>query len=241
MLDFVKRIVVVGVGGIGSWLLDPLCCFLAAERFEGQICVWDGDKYEPRNMLRQRCNGDTLNINKAVAQVSSLRISYPSLSLYGYEEFIVPGNIERAVKEDDLVFTCVDNHPARALIAVRSEELNNVCIISAGNELYDGNCHVTLRRNGKHMTAPLLDRHPEIASSKVGDRADAGCEELIKEGEKQLLFVNLSAATVALQCYFALHIHGSSNGRRRHSVVPNEVYFDIMALKADVVLANGAT
>jgi len=238
MLDFVKRIVVVGAGGIGTWLLTPLCRFLMAENFKGQVAIWDGDRFEPKNMLRQDFSEESLNVNKAEAKALELKEIFPELQLFGYNEYVTSKNVELAVKEDDLVITCVDNFPARALIANMAEQLKNICVLSVGNEMFDGNCHVTLRRNGIPLTVPLIDRHPEVAKIKTGDRAELGCGELIDSGETQLLFVNLYAATVTLVCFYLLWAYGNKHGKKRLTTIPGEIYFDILLAKSDVILSE---
>jgi len=49
-----KRIVVIGLGGIGSALVEPLCRFLNFDdKAEWQVVLVDGDNYEEKNTSRQ--------------------------------------------------------------------------------------------------------------------------------------------------------------------------------------------
>lgn len=49
-----KRVVIIGLGGIGGALVEPLCRFLNFdEKNEWQVVLVDGDVYEERNATRQ--------------------------------------------------------------------------------------------------------------------------------------------------------------------------------------------
>ena len=221
----VERIVVIGCGGIGSWLLGPLLRFLNAEGFGGEVHLWDGDRYTPENQERQEFAAGSIGMNKAEVQAGAFRSNYPALRIVTHPEYVTAENVAQAVMERSLVITAVDNHPLRALVDRRAVELADVCVLSAGNGKLDGNVHVLLRRAGREVTAPLLQRHPEIASAKRGDRAEMGCEELVAKGDTQLLVTNYLAAAATLAAFHILWTHGERSGRRRQTVVPQEVYF----------------
>ena len=238
MLRNIETIVLIGCGGIGSWHLAPLLRFLSAERFPGMIQLWDGDRYSAGNAARQDFAFERLGANKAAVQAEAFLAHYPALRLVARPEYVTPGNVQEAVRERSMVLVAVDNHPARALIAGRAGNLRDVCVLSAGNERLDGNVHVTLRRAGKDLTAPLLERHPEIGRVKSGDRAEAGCEDLIEAGETQLLVTNFLAAAGLLAAFHVLWTHGERHGRRRNTVVPQEVYFDAGACAMALLPAN---
>lgn len=221
-----ESVVLVGCGGIGSWLLAPLLRFLNAERYPGEIHLWDGDRYAAGNAERQEFAYEWLGVNKAVVQAEAFLAHYPALRLIPHPEYVSDRNVCEAVTERAMILVAVDNHPARARIARRAEALHDVCVLSAGNERLDGNVHVALRRNGRDLTAPLLARHPEVAKGRTGDRALAGCEELVAQGQTQLLVTNFLAAASLLAAFHALWTHGERQGRRRITTVPQEVYFD---------------
>lgn len=239
MLDFSKRIVVVGCGGIGSWLLAPLFRFLAAEGFKGQICLCDGDKYTESNMNRQQFPPDAINHNKADVQKVIWSAMYPMLQIVSFSEFIVKKNVDTIIREGDIVFTCVDNHPCRVLIDKHTDKFDNVVVIGAGNELFDGNAHVKLRIDGLAASESFLQRHPETEKIKEGDRTGVGCEDLIKSGSTQLLVTNFVAATCSLMAFHNLWVYGKKNPDtgKNHSFIPGEIYFDITTSKTGAVEA----
>ena len=227
------NVVVVGCGGIGSWLLDPLCCYLNSQGFKGDIKLWDGDKYEEANSVRQQFDSSYVNNNKAASQAERCKLQYPLLRFTGYSEYVTADNVNRVMANGDLVISCVDNHPARRLLANQAERLNNVALLTAGNEKFDGNVHVTLRRKGVHATAALLDRHPEIARKRAGDRTKASCERAIVSGDTQLLSTNFAAANAAFQVFCLLFTRLSTDADGIWNL--QEVYFDNTAMKMSPV------
>lgn len=222
----VDKCVVVGCGGIGSWLLGPQMRFLNAEGFGGEVHLWDGDHYSLGNQERQEFAADAIGLNKAEVQAENFRRNYPALRIVAHPEYVTAENVAEAVTERSLVLTAVDNHPLRVLVDRHAGELADVCVLSAGNEKLDGNVHVLLRRAGRELTLPLLRRHPEIANAKRGDRAEMGCEELVAQGETQLLVTNFLAAAATLATFHLLWTLGERSGRRKQTIVPQEVYFD---------------
>jgi hypothetical protein len=238
MLDFVQHVVVIGCGGIGSWLLGPLLRLLNARQFAGEIHLWDGDRYSLANQGRQEFGQSWLGRNKADSQAEGYRMQYPALRIVAYGEYVTEENAALAVPEYGLVFVAVDNHPARALVARTASALRDVCVVTAGNEKLDGNVHLLLRRAGRDLTMPLLDRHPEIGQSRAGDRASMGCEARIEQGETQLLVTNLMAASACL--VLLQTILDRPSGRRRKALA-QEVFFDVGqgALQLVSVAAGG--
>jgi molybdopterin/thiamine biosynthesis adenylyltransferase len=225
-MRFVEYIQVIGCGGIGSWLLPPLLRFLSFEGFSGDIQFWDGDHYSVSNLSRQDADDSLIGKPKAEAQAERYRQAFPTLRIWQRNEYVTAENIHEAVFDSALVFSCVDNHPARTVIARQAEALRDVCVISAGNEKFDGNVCVTLRRSGKALTSSLLERHPEIARITRGDRSQMGCEELAASGETQLLVTNFMAAAAMMAAFHALWTSGQRTARRTGTVLPQEVFFD---------------
>ena len=238
MLCNICSIAVIGCGGIGSWLLPPLLRFLNAEHFAGEIHLWDGDHFSSGNSERQEFDHGALGLPKAEALIEHFKLLFPALRLREHNIYVTDKNVPEAVSESALVISCVDNHPARALIERRAVQLHDCCVLSAGNERYDGNVHVLLRAAGKTLNVPNLERHPEIATARGGDRATLGCEDLVAQGETQLLVTNFLAAAAMLAAFHLLWNHGQRTGRRRISGLPQEVFFDAASCAMSLVTAQ---
>ena len=68
----VNPVVIVGLGGIGSHLAEPLCRFLSTLSSPPQVVLVDGDTYASDNRGRQRVGREEIGVNKAVAQARRL-------------------------------------------------------------------------------------------------------------------------------------------------------------------------
>lgn len=214
-----KRVVIIGLGGIGSNLTEPLCRTLAYSDKEDspkRVILIDGKAYKERNRGRQRFS---VLANKADVQRDLLTPLFPELKIESKASFVDENNILVFIKEDDVVFLGCDNHATRKLVSYHASSLDNVIIISGGNELYDGNVQIYLRADGKDITPPLTFQHPEIENPADRNPSQLSCEELAKAGEPQLLTVNSTVAVLMLNIFTLYLLKGS--------VPYYEIYFDI--------------
>lgn len=215
------RIVIIGLGGIGSNLAEPLCRMLAhrsKDRFSGQVILIDGKAYREHNTERQRA---VSLANKAEVSQAWLSKLFPNLSVEPKSVFIDEDNIFGLIFEGDVLFLGCDNHATRKLVSDYVATLNDALLISGGNELYDGNVQIFWRKAGKNMTQPLTWRHPEIDRPQDRNPSELSCEELAQKGEPQLLTVNMTVATLMLNI-FTLYL-------LKNEVPYNEIYFDIQS------------
>ena len=147
-----KKIKVIGAGGIGSILLPVLSRFLDNNEDEPdvQITVIDGDNYERQNQTRQVFSRMG---NKAEVTVEKLELDFANLQFCSVPEFVTENSMLYLLEENDIIFSCVDNHKTRLLISdFCASELDNVSLISGGNDFTDGNIQIFIRRNGKNLT-----------------------------------------------------------------------------------------
>ncbi len=198
----VGRAVVIGLGGIGSNIVDPLArtlTFSKSNRKAERIILVDGDKYEPKNMERQR---GKVYLNKAEATKDWITESFPDLEVDAKPHYVDHKNIYLFVKEGDVVFMCVDNHATRKVLSDHMATLRNGLLISGGNEEYDGNVQIHERRGGGDFTPPITYLHPEIDKPTDKNPATLNCGELIvTQGATQVLAVNFTIASLMLNAY----------------------------------------
>lgn len=212
------RIRAVGLGGIGSALLPVLCRFLNfSKRESAEIDLIDGDNFQEKNAERQTF--DRLG-NKAVVTAEMLEKRYGMLEFTVTDEYVSPGNVIRLIREREIVFLMVDNHATRKLVSDRCQELDDVLLLSGGNDYTNGNVQVHWRKEGKDLTLPIANPwHPEIMSPKDKNPAEMSCQELTASGEPQLLLVNQAIATTMLNAFYA-YLEGK--------LIYDEVYVDIL-------------
>lgn len=221
------KIVIVGLGGVGSVLCDNLARYLNYSDIEAYVNLVDGDYYEAKNSERQTFIrlGD-----KASVKCTELTHKFPDVNFIDFNNFVNEDNVSEIIVEDSIVFLCVDNHISRKVISEHCLTLNNITIISGGNEYTDGNVQLFKREGGKNVTATLTEYHPEIEFPEDMSPEDMSCEELSKS-DPQLLFTNLTVATIMCWMFYAIH---QGKDVTRHG----EVYFDITSMATLAKMRN---
>lgn len=211
------RAVIIGAGGVGCHLIRLMDKFMFGK---GELMICDGDSYEPKNMDRQ------YHSEGKKAYIISQQCKTPTMAV---EEYFGEDNKDM-IEENDFVFSCVDNHKTRLDISKRCQELNNITLISGGNELTDGNIQVYIRREGKDITPTIECYHPEIAVPK--DRSPADSCEILVSTEPQLIFTNNMVSALMVNAFWKL-INGGLDYQ--------EVYFDLNQNKAIPKVRNVKT
>jgi molybdopterin/thiamine biosynthesis adenylyltransferase len=215
-----RKIKVIGLGGIGCWLVEPLARYLSHTGDSIEVTLVDGDSYEEKNRNRQ--SFDKLE-NKAVAKAEEMTKKLPKVFFKGKGDYVTENNVISLIRENDTVFLCVDNHSTRKLVSDRCSELDNVVLISGGNDFTDGNVIYYVRQNGEDITKSPTALHAKIANPTDRNPGDEdvnseGCEALA-ETNPQLLFTNLAIASSMCNVYYA-HEQGKAKFE--------QVYLDIL-------------
>jgi molybdopterin/thiamine biosynthesis adenylyltransferase len=202
-----KKYKVIGLGGIGTYLIDPLCRYLSYTypNDEIEVTLIDGDAYEERNRNRQQFSGCE---NKALGTVNRLRDEFPKIHFRSNKEYITKSNVIASIREDDTVLLCVDNHATRKIVSDRCESLKNAVLISGGNDFTDGDVLKFIRQDGKSIGRTLVAQDRRIANP--GDKNPGELTEQERQGcvreavaNPQLLFTNLAAASHMLNVLYA--------------------------------------
>lgn len=208
---------IIGLGGIGSILSENLCRYLNYSKNNlSEVCLIDGDYYEDKNFERQIFT----NLgNKSQIKCDELKEKFNRIDFSSFPHYINTRNVD-IIKDNDIIFICVDNHKTRNIINERALQLDNITIISGGNEYTDGNVQIFIKENGFNKTPSLTDYHPEIKNSNDRSPEDMSCEELSKT-EPQLFFTNLMAATLMCCAFYNITFKGT---------LVSETYFDIKTM-----------
>lgn len=204
------RVLVVGVGGIGGALLQPLALFLDSLQLPLRLVLVDGDTFEPSNKSRQvfRDLGNKAEVK--AGEISEL-LGPTEVTVVAVPEYLNSQNIGRIMHAGDYVFLCVDNHESRKLVSDHGQSLAAVTLVSGGNEGYDpprergtyGNVLIAIRRNGSNVTVPITHYHPEIAQANGNMPGELGCGQLV-QSTPQILFTNFAVASAMLNAFFAI-------------------------------------
>jgi hypothetical protein len=188
-------VVLVGAGGVGSFLLPTLLRTIRnhsdPDKSPG-VVVFDGDTLEKRNMERQLFDDSDVGSNKAEALVSKYSSYYPNLRAMpeyftGQEEFDQP----------PLVICCVDNHPGR-LRVLEACDLHRLRCILCGNGYTDAEAFF-YHPDWKGTKLDPRRYYPEIATTHTGDPlAPVGCTGEAQAAAPQLAIANFMAAGYGL-------------------------------------------
>lgn len=197
-----KQVKVIGIGGVGTALMHHLGRYL---NYKGEACrvtLIDGDDFENKNATRQSFK--TLG-NKAKVKAAEWAAEYEKVAFRSVSEFVTPENIDTLIEEDDIVIAGVDNHKTRKLLSDHCGILDDVILISGGNEMTDGNVQVYIRQGGKNIKSPLTKYHREIRNPADKNPGELTCEERAQlPGGQQILVTNMGVAWVLFFNYWLI-------------------------------------
>jgi molybdopterin/thiamine biosynthesis adenylyltransferase len=196
------KIKIIGAGGIGTALVSPLCRYLNFSKKTEEnliLTIIDGDVYEDKNRERQLFHRIG---NKADVTVEKLKEEFKEITLKSRGEYITPKSIEYLVENGDIILLCVDNHKTRNIVSTYCQDLDNVTLISGGNDYTDGNIQVHIRKDGINKTLPIANQyHLEILVPEDKSPGEIGCDQLIKS-EPQLIITNFMIAALMLNAFY---------------------------------------
>jgi molybdopterin/thiamine biosynthesis adenylyltransferase len=204
MITF-KRIIVIGCGGTGSFLIPALARYLKSQNFLGELCLIDGDFYSESNSERQMFKTSGLNTNKAEYQTDQIVNSLPEYSyeLNYIDAYVGEEELDELIVEHTMVINCADNHAVRNFAEQALLKRNNGVHICCGNEMVMGQVQISMRSDGQQILPSIFTRFPEIKTTKE-DRAKMSCEELQKlPSGGQVISANMTAATLAMNAIIA--------------------------------------
>jgi len=204
----------IGAGGVGQIVATYLARFLCSLAVEARLVIIDGDDFEHGNEGRMAV--PNYSVNKAAALARSLKPTCrgSTVTILAVEQYVRPDNLARLIHAGpgESVLLCVDNHATRKLVGDHCGTLDDICLVSGGNDgvgpdsdgtMRDGtagNVQVVVRRGGEALTPGLGDLHPEIASPTDSRPDDVSCTELMT-AVPQILFTNLTTATAMLNTW----------------------------------------
>lgn len=107
-----KKVVILGCGGIGGYLVENL-----VRMGIGELTVVDGDVFQPSNLNRQSlATAETLGQKKVHAAEAYAKAVNPNVRVRGVSEYFDGTNANRLIARADLVMDALDNIPGRLLM-----------------------------------------------------------------------------------------------------------------------------
>lgn len=235
ILPFNSNVKLIGLGGVGSIVARNWALFAAAQPQASRFTFIDGDQFEPGNFSRMFF-GDFGNKAEVICLDLKQQLHEGSVTLEFIPEYITAENAPKLIQNGDIVFMAVDNHATRKLVSDYCETLNNITLISGGNDGITetdrgtyGNVQVYIRKDGKDVTVPITKFHPEIRNPQGKHPKDISCTEAL-ESTPQILFANLATASHMLNAAY-LYLCGAAHYQ--------EMGFDIADGRAAVIMESG--
>lgn len=201
-------IAIIGLGGIGSWLVEPLIRFAKGRMEIKEIILIDGDHYSVGNQARQCIHPKLTGMNKASATALKMRQYFPRINFKEVPEFITKENIDVILEDRSylFIFNCCDNNYCRKILAewVTVHQRDYITLFSGGNEVTDGNSHVHKVKHGSLYSKSLILSHPEVKDAPEDeDRGKMSCQQLANmPSSNQVIVTNFWVAAIMLQQFF---------------------------------------
>jgi len=237
-MEATKRFVLVGAGGIGTWLAAGVVRLLEWKFPGSGLIIVDGDNYEPKNKERQ----DFSKIgNKAAVKALELTPHFPKTTIIPIAKWVVSDDFSGVIDEDspkitatqlirenDIVLAVVDNFAARKILFDAASKLNNIDVFTGGNDdALFGSVYHYQKRNGIEVTSHPAEFHPEYHNPPDKNPGELSCQQRSEiEGGTQLLATNMAVAAFIL-------------GRIQKTIVDEqspeetEIFFDLGLGKAE--------
>lgn len=202
-----KTFVILGAGGIGYHLAEPLVRFVNytyADR--ASVVIIDGDRVEEKNLERQH-GIESLNKNKATILAEQLKKKF--LLKCGIRA--VPKYFSQKTRNDDdfscigedvTLFVCVDNDATRVFCEQHVQKLTNATMVVGGNDFSTGQAQLFVRRGNSNLTPKISQIAPEILMMRDEFPDEVGCDVAVVS-EPQLIFVNNSIANAMLNLWWS--------------------------------------
>ena len=129
-----QRVAIVGLGGVGLWILD-----LMSKTYVNEIRIWDGDVIEGRNLLRAPgwASQDAIGRNKAQYFGEHYQQMRRGISIHA--EYLQADDHADAFEDLDFVFVAIDKEETRTALCERLEQMRIPFIdVGMGIELKQG-------------------------------------------------------------------------------------------------------
>ena len=203
-----KHIHVVGCGGTGSYLIDPLlrlmsyhpngCC---------NVTLYDGDEYEKKNNVRQIVGNDAIDTNKAEATKNRILQQIPNVNVNVVPYFIDEDSfitylLSENTQEDKLhlIVMCVDNERARYDVIRAADHCNkkhgiDFAMVLPGNEYNTAQCLWYVRKDDFLYSSHPFDNAYNWAHPTDKPRGSCQYEAV---STPQLLTANFAASFMSL-------------------------------------------
>lgn len=230
-----KRVVVVGLGGIWSYLRPILCRTLTySKNAPKDVVLVDYDVFSRSNLERQEMFPDDEAKLKVTVHAQRVKHEFPALKVGEVKEFVTKKNIKRLIKSGDLVLSCVDNQATRKLLAQHVRNLKDVALVSGANDEDRGNGHLQLVLGGKELTKGMDECHENVAKPQDKNPGELSCEERARlPGGGQTAVANMWSAAIMAHYIWQLLKGGGKKEELAETLKKSEAFYNLKHLMMD--------
>lgn len=230
-----RRMIVIGAGGVGGWLIRGLASMLEYRDPGSMLLIVDGDNFEPKNKERQ----DFKNMgNKAQVRQAELQDNFPQTFIVPRPMWVVEEEVEMAdedgddagstiaasklLQDGDVVYCVVDNFACRKVVFDAAKQFDNIDVFTGGNdEAFFGSIYHYQRRDGVDVTDHPAEWHPELINPPDRNPGELSCQERAEiDGGTQFIGTNMMVASWLL-CKTHRHVFEGED-----ATLGNEGMFD---------------
>ena len=216
------KIVILGLGGTGGYILPHLYRIAYASHRDCRIIVADGDVVEEKNLIRQ--NFAECDIGENKAEVMAKRYA----DVFGIETEYIPHFIE---SEDELIrllsrdmnsnyvtpisilIGAVDNNRSRIMCNNVFNKMNDLIYIDSGNGEFTGQVVCGMKQSGRVMSKPVASIYPDILKDAERFPSELSCAERAVSSP-QTIAANIFASTAVSSMLYNLLIEGELKNNR---------------------------
>jgi molybdopterin/thiamine biosynthesis adenylyltransferase len=123
-----SHVVVIGLGGVGSWAAEAL-----ARSAVGEISLIDYDQVSVSNTNRQLHAMDgEFGKSKVEVMTRRLRLINPELKINSIDDFLKPENMELYIQSGWAILDAMDDIPSKIALAAWCQKNQNIFVMSGG-------------------------------------------------------------------------------------------------------------
>lgn len=194
-----NSVMVIGVGGVGGWLIEPLTKLLSYHPHGTKmIYVVDGDEVEKSNLNRQNFSQENVGLSKTRAIYKKTKLAEINY-IPKYLTYKTANDIFQYLKEPFLLVTSVDNQKTRKLIYNKLKSFQDYYWINPSNGYDNSQTSIHIKRRGVENTSDPKQRYANLRENlnEVEEEEGEGCE-VLSVFSPQLLAANYMASCSTL-------------------------------------------
>lgn len=222
-LDRPVKIVVIGAGGTGGYVIPHLYRIAYASGRPCRIIIADGDIVEQKNLIRQ--NFAECDIGENKAQVMAERYS----EVFGIETEYIPDFIENeqqlfellrfessgrnSNKPISILIGAVDNNRSRIMCNNVFKKLDDIIYIDSGNGEFTGQVICGVKMSGRVISKPVASVYPDLLKDTEKFPSELSCAER-SVSAPQSIAANVFASSAVISMLYHLLIEGNLRNNR---------------------------